>query len=113
MWRRNILLPIISLPDISNWTCICLKTSAIRENTGSGKSTIVQVTGTLLRGVTFIVVPLLALGSDQDLKGNKAMESSQHATFCINLDVVDEDNFDFAILLGKIEESNRLFFLYT
>ena len=33
--------------------------------TGSGKSTVMQVTGCLLQGVTVVIVPLLVLGSDQ------------------------------------------------
>ena len=36
--------------------------------TGSGKSTVMQVTGCLLRGITLVIVPLLVLGTDQGAK---------------------------------------------
>jgi superfamily II DNA helicase RecQ len=40
--------------------------------TGGGKSAVVQILATMMRGIHIILVPLLALGADQVSKGNCA-----------------------------------------
>ena len=86
----------------------------MEQNTGSGKPTVFQVTGTLIHGITLIVVPLLALGSDQVLRGNIAMKKPLWEPCCVNLDIIDEvDIMEVAAELYKMNEKLRPIFLYA
>lgn len=53
--------------------------------TVSGKSTVMQVTGCLLRGITLVIVPLLVLGTDQGAKFDGATPSFGQV-LSVNLD---------------------------
>jgi hypothetical protein len=56
--------------------------------TGGGKSAVVQVTATIMRGIHIILVPLLALGADQVSKGNSARSPFSQSIRAIHLDEV-------------------------
>eukprot|EP00978_Attheya_sp_CCMP212_P016509 scaffold43308_cov37-Attheya_sp.AAC.1 len=56
--------------------------------TGGGKSAVVQITATIMRGIHIILVPLLALGADQVSKGNNARSPFSQNIRAIHLDEV-------------------------
>ena len=56
--------------------------------TGGGKSAVVQITATIMRGIHIILIPLLALGADQVSKGNNTRSPYSQNIRAIHLDKV-------------------------
>ena len=89
--------------------------------TGGGKSSTRDVSGVMLRGVTLTIVPLLALGADQEQKlsylsavrklNNVNLRMSAHHLDEIRYTKVGRDLFDFLRLLPSNTEST--FFLFS